>query len=289
MQKPLLDEQAAEHAAAIERANALAGELATVIATRDVQQETIKSLNADSTLRNDSVTALQAIADDLSRQVQSLLRQLAIRDDPLLANVAIDANSVTEGDVITDHLLEFKSLRGLQEQNVKLLKLTRALMAKLEQREIRRATAEEDDFNTADSLDQAAETIEKLHKQLLDANKKINEATRERDFFSKLLARGEGLKWSAAATNEDTAAPHQQTIDALRVEIEGVRVKADEEMQGVREELKIKLREVGEAEIAKARAEAKASMLEGEWAVGVGRVKVGLSDVTTDGQNNREA
>jgi nucleoprotein TPR len=248
---------------AIERANALAGELAMVIAVRDAKDEQVKSLAADAKLRDDEVSSLQSAADDLSRQVQGLLRQLAIRDDPLLANVPID-RPAPEGDVITDHLLEFKSLRGLQEQNVKLLKLTRALMAKLEQREVRRATAEESDIDTADSLDQAAETIDKLHKQLLDANKKINEATRERDFFSKLLARGEGLKWSAAATSEDAAAPHQQTIEALRVEIEGVRVKAEEELLGVRDELKSKLREVGEAEIGKARAEAKVSMLEGE-------------------------
>ena len=139
MKKPLLDEQAAEHAAAIDRANALASELSLVITARDVHEETVKSLRADASARSEESSALQAIADDLSRQVQNLTRQLAIRDDPTLANTLLDPSSGADatGDIITDHLLEFKSLRGLQEQNVKLLKLTRALMAKLEQRKRR--------------------------------------------------------------------------------------------------------------------------------------------------------
>jgi nucleoprotein TPR len=142
-------------------------------------------------------------------------------------------------------------------------------MARLDQREIRRATADNDDINTGETLDQATETIEKLHKQLLEANKKINESTRERDFFSKLLARGEGLKWSAGASGngpmDDGPGPHQETIEMLRSEIEGVRVKAEEELRGVKVSLREKEAAIGEAEIAKARAEAKASMLEGTF------------------------
>lgn len=258
-----------------------------MMTARDVHEETIKSLKADTTLHDEEMASLRAVSDDLSRQVQNLLRQLAIRDDPSLLNVSIDIAKVQDtGDVITDHLLEFKSLRGLQEQNHRLLKLTRGLMSKLEQREIRRATAEEEDVDTVESLDQAAETIEKLHAQLLEANKKINEATRERDMFGKLLARGEGLKWSSGAAllggigqgqghgqdkdrdlnGGDALAPYQDTIDALREEIEGLRSKADEEVRVVREELRTKVQSVGEAEVARARAEATASMLQGELA-----------------------
>lgn len=268
VQKPLLDEQAAEHAAAIDRANALAAELATVMTTRDGYEETVRSLRAATAHHAEEVSGLQSTADDLSRQVQNLLRQLAIRDDPSLANLPLNAPAPGEGDIITDNFLEFRSLRGLQENNQKLLKLTRALMAKLDQREIRRATAEEDDINTGETLDQATETIQRLHKQLLEANRKINESVRERDFFSKLLARGEGLKWSSngasagAETVED--GPHTQTIEMLRTEIEGVRGKAEEELRTVKVELRNQEEKVGQAEVARARAEVKVSMLEGE-------------------------
>lgn len=272
-----MDEQAAEHAAAIDRANSLAAELSSVQIARDALQEVVKSLKAATTHHNEEVSSLQSTCDDLSRQVQNLIRQLAIRDDPSLANVDVNGDTVKEtGDLITDRLLEFRSLRGLQENNQKLLKLTRALMEKLDAREIRRATADDDDVNTGATLDQATETIEKLHKQLLEANKKINEATRERDFFSKLLARGEGLKWGNGSGSigangngpmDDGPAPPQETIEMLRVEIEGVRVKAEEEVRELKNELRSKEGAVGDAEVAKARAEAKASMLEGEFLI----------------------
>jgi nucleoprotein TPR len=250
---------------------------------RDAHEETVKSLRAEAAHHTDEVASLQSITSDLSRQVQNLTRQLAIRDDPSLANIPLDDPNGAEAtdDIITERFTEFKSLRNLQEQNVKLLKLTRGLMAKLEQREVRRATAEDEEVDTVQSLEEAAETIEKLHAQLLEAQKKINEATRERDMFSKLLARGEGLKWTSGAVRlEDDVVPgasgssgqvqaqavqaNQEVIDALRAEIAGIRTKAEEEVKGVRDELKEKLKAVGEAEIGRAKAEARAGMLQGQ-------------------------
>ncbi|WVF69077.1 hypothetical protein IAT40_003851 [Kwoniella sp. CBS 6097] len=264
--KPLLEEQAAEHGRAIERANALAAELAIVIAARDAQENKVKSLTAASVHHTEEVTSLQTSVDDLSRQVQNLVRQIAIRDDPSLAGVAMDAiANVQEGDIITDHLLEFRSIRSLQEQNQKLLKLTRNLMSKLDQREINRASAAQDDEDTGATLDQATETITKLHTQLLDAQKKINEATRERDFFSKLLAKGEGLKWSQQASSgpfEDADAPHQQTIVTLQAELDVVKNKAEAEVAEAKEQIRAKAEQIGVAEVERAKAEAKVGLLE---------------------------
>ncbi|WWC63005.1 uncharacterized protein I303_105603 [Kwoniella dejecticola CBS 10117] len=263
--KPLLDEQAAEHGRAIERANALAAELAAVIASRDAHDNQVKSLNAAATHHREEVTSLQTTVDDLSRQVQSLIRQIAVRDDPSLASVSMDGNSTVDGDIITDHLLEFRSIRSLQQQNQKLLKLTRSLMAKLDQREITRASAAQDDVDTGASLDAATETITKLHSQLLDAQKKINEATRERDLFSKLLAKGEGLRWNSSTSgpfDDGTDAPHQQNITALQTELDLVKNKADVEVKEAKEEIKVKTEQIGAAEVEKARAEAKVGLLE---------------------------
>lgn len=296
-QKPLLNEQAQEHAAAIDRANKLSAEIALVIAARDAYADTIRSLRAEATHNSEEVTSLQSITNDLSRQVQNLLRQLAIRDDPSLANTPLDAPNGVDAteDVITERFTEFKSLRNLQEQNVKLLKLTRVLIGRLEQRDIKRTMAEDDEVDTVHSLEEAAETIEKLHMQLMDAQKRIHETTRERDMFSKLLARGEGLKYTSGASRlEDEILPgsgsgsgngsaatiagaagssavqaqvvqaNQEMIEALRAEIAGIRSKAEEEVKGVRDELKEKMKAVGEAEVGRAKAEARAGMLQGE-------------------------
>ena len=264
-----MDEQAAEHGAAIERANILASELSTVMTARDRHEAEAKSLKADANLRSDEIRALRSTADDLSRQVQALLRQIAIHNDPSLVNEIIDGDKkVAEGDIITDHLVEFKSIRSLQEQNEKLLRLTRGLMAKLDAQEIGRATSNEDDINTGATLDQATDTITKLHAQLIDAQKKINEVTRERDSFSKLLARGEGLKrpvngQSGNGPLDDGPGPQQQMVVAMQEEMEMIRVKAEQDVQEAKKEARVKADAAGQAEVGKARAEAQITLLYG--------------------------
>ena len=265
-QKPLLEEQAIEHAKAIDRANLLAAELSSVMSARDSHEARAKSLEATASLQTEEITSLQTTAADLSRQVQGLLRQIAVRDDPTLANVAMDGNGSTSGEVITDRLLEFKSIRSLQEQNQKLLRLTRGLMAKLDAREIKKASADGDDIDTGATLDEATETINKLHTQLLASQKKINEIARERDFFSKLLAKGEGLGWTEDGLNGSLGAgdsTHQRTISTLQAELEVVRTKAEADIASSREQARIKAEEAGVLETSKARAEAKITLLEG--------------------------
>ena len=267
LQRPLLDEQAVEHTRAMERANALAAELADVMMSRERHEAQAKFLAAAAALHTDEVSSLRITTDDLSRQVQGLLRQLAIRDDPSLADVAIDGSVSANGDIIADRLLEFKSIRSLQEQNQRLLKLTRSLMAKLDAREIYRATSDADDTDTGATLDQATETITKLHAQLLEAQKKMNQATRERDFFSKLLAKGEGLNWSGKISLgplEGGSDPHQQTITTLQAEMDLVRTKAETDIAEAKEEARLKAEQVGVAEVDKARAEARITLLEGD-------------------------
>jgi nucleoprotein TPR len=188
-----------------------------------------------------------------------------------LANSPVDAPAPAQGDLITDHLLEFRSIRGLQEQNQKLLKMTRGLMAKLDAQEINRATSDSDDLDTAATLEQATQIINRLHAQLLEAQKKINEATKERDFFSKLLAKGEGLRWSPSSgangsgSNGDGDAPHQQTIVSLQAEMDSIRSKAEKEINEIRDQLRTRSEAAGVAEVEKAKAEAKATLLEGEY------------------------
>ncbi|KAL7420443.1 Protein mlp1 [Cryptotrichosporon argae] len=264
--KPLLDEQAAEHAQAIERANTLAAELGTAISSRDALQSKVRSLEASSAHHADEVASLQAAADDLSRQVQSLLRQLAIKDDPSLASAAINGTAAVSdsGDIITDRLLEFASIRSLQEQNQRLLKLTRGLVAKLDAREVRRATAESDDVDVGAALDEATEAVTKLHAQLLDAQTKINEVTRERDFFSKLLAKGDGLRWGQPTTNGplDGDEPGAQAVEALQLELDAVRTKAEADVVEAKKVARERSEAAGVAEVERAKVEARVTMLE---------------------------
>ena len=239
------------------------------MSTRDARDVEVRSLNATAALQKDEVAALQSTTEDLSRQVQSLLRQIALKDDPSLSSLAMEGTATVDdsGDLITDHFVEFRSIRSLQSQNQKLLRLTRGLIAKLDAQEIDRAGADVDDLNTGATLDQATETIQKLHAQLLEAQKKINEATRERDFFSKLLARGDGLKWSVSGNPlENGTAPHEQALTSLQAEIDTIRLRAEKEVGDVKEELRKQSDAAGQAEVGRARAEAQVTLLQGQFA-----------------------
>ncbi|WOO78025.1 Nucleoprotein TPR [Vanrija pseudolonga] len=266
--KPLFEQQAQEHGAAIERANALATELASAISARDNFESRAKALDAASTHHAEEVQSLETTAKDLSRQVQGLLREISIRDDPSLANVAFNEKAkVIEGDIVTDRLLEFTSLPTLQQQNQRLLKLTRALAAKLDAREINRATNHASDVDTGAALDQATETITRLHTQVLESQKKINEISRERDLFSKLLARGEGLRWSANGTSsngplETSDSSNEQALATLQAQLSSVRDKADADVAEAKELARQKSEAAGVAEVERVKAEARATMIE---------------------------
>jgi len=236
--------------------------------SRDRYENEAKSKKAEAELRTNELAAVQSTADDLSRQVQGLVRQIEIQNDPALANLPLDGDAeASTGDIITDHLVEFRSIRSLQEQNVKLLKLTRGLMAKLDSQEISRATADDSDIQVGLTLDQASETIEKLHTQLLDAQRKISEVIRERDTLSKLLVRGEGLRGPTQVAGNgpgDNGSDAQESlVQRLQDEMAEERRKADEEVEKVRKELVNKKEDVGTAEVGRAQAEAKATLLKG--------------------------
>lgn len=190
-----------------------------------------------------------------------------------------DAEVGPTGDIITDHLVEFRSIHSLQEQNQRLLKITRSLMKKLDEREIARAEGEEEDEVTGRTLDEATEMIKKLHKDVLDAQKRVGDVTRERDLFSKLLARGEGLRWSVSASSghpgthgaqhghgpldEDTDTPSNQQLATLQAELDVFKEKAHGDLEEARKEIRKKMEEAAKADVERARADAKVGLLEG--------------------------
>ena len=240
--------------------------MAIAISARDRSQAEAKAAKAEAERNVAAGEELQSTANDLGRQVQVLLRQIAVMNDPSLANTPIDGDATVSDDIVSDHLVEFRSIRSLQEQNVKLLRLSRGLIDKLDKQEIWKATNDVNDEQVGITLDQAEATITKLHSQLLEAQKKISEVVRERDTFSKLLARGEGLRAPQSGPNgfsEDHNGA--DVVDRLREEYEAARIKVEVEVEETRRTLRSKEGEVGQAEIARAKAEAQVTLLQGVY------------------------
>ncbi|TFK40767.1 hypothetical protein BDQ12DRAFT_679995 [Crucibulum laeve] len=195
---PILSQQRLEYDRLQSEASQLASQLAQALADRDAQanlaHESRQKL-AKSTSENN---LLQKQLEDLGRQVQALLRDIARRDDPTipsdedLENVPVAPAEDTES-LITNNLVLFKSIGGLQEQNQKLLKIVRELGRKMESEE--RDYKEAMEREQGEAVREAHEAIQELAAQL-ERQKKSSEGViqayvKERDALRGMLARAE--------------------------------------------------------------------------------------------------
>jgi nucleoprotein TPR len=238
-------------------ASQLASQLADALSDRDASSShaTDVSQRLSKTIReNDS---LQKQLNDLGRQVQTLLKEISRRQDPTIPSdeelEAEEANTSPADnidEVITNHLVLFRSLPALQAQNQKLLGVVREMGAKMEaeEREYREALEKEQ----GEAVREAHEAITALQEQL-DAQRqshdvKMRAFVKERDSLKVLLARAErnnNTSISAAkdpyggqpnanggATDSELVqelAEIQQQFDAYRAEtgVDSVRLRED--------------------------------------------------------------
>jgi nucleoprotein TPR len=151
---------------------------------------------------------LESQLNDLGLQVQTLTKELARIQDPSIPSdeeLEVDPSTspaTNMEEVITNNLVRFRSIQGLQEQNQRLLKIVRDLGAKME--------AEERDYRETLQQEQAEAVLE-AHQALqrmqedLENQKKSHEVTiqayqKERDALKAMLARAEARAPGFAST-----------------------------------------------------------------------------------------
>lgn len=110
---------------------------------------------------------------DLGRQVQSLLREVETQRDPsfLDGELAVpnpeDEYDRTETDlVITKQLIVFRSVRELQEQNQRLVRLTRELSKRMETEEAESKRLKEESETGSMAVEEARKAIEMLREEV---------------------------------------------------------------------------------------------------------------------------
>ncbi|KAG6833443.1 hypothetical protein H0H87_006809 [Tephrocybe sp. NHM501043] len=193
---PILSQQRAEYERLQSEATQLASQLSQALSDRD-NQGNLAVENAQklqkSTRENE---LLQKQLNDLGRQVQGLLREVSRRDDPTIpSDEDLDAMNIAPAEdteaVITNHLVLFRSVQGMQEQNQKLLKIVREMGRKMEteERDYRDAMEREQ----AEAIKEAHAAIEDMASQL-ELQKKSSENiikayVKERDALRDMLAR----------------------------------------------------------------------------------------------------
>jgi nucleoprotein TPR len=177
-----------------------------------------------------------------------LLKEIARRQDPTIPSddelEADESTSPAENidEVITNHLVLFRSIPALQAQNQKILGIVREMGAKMEaeEREYREALEKEQ----GEAVREAHEAITALQEQL-DAQRRTHDVKmqafiKERDSHKVLLARAERgsagkdarSQANGAATESDIAkelAEIQQQFDTYRAEtgVDSVRLRED--------------------------------------------------------------
>lgn len=284
-QAPILSQQRIEYERLQSEAAQLASQLSQALQERDGSAKYAEEISQKLQKSARENEVLQKQLNDNGRQIQHLLKEIGRRDDPTipsdedLEQMPPPAEDIES--VITNNLVLFRSTRDLQEQNQKLLKITRELGAKME--------AEEQDYRAAmereqgEAVKEAHEAIKTLAMQLETQHKssdiKIQAYMKERDALKSMLARAER---SSAATGavaglvptingfHEGSGPESQTDMAqefaeMQNQFESYKSEMGVDSGRLREEVVASQREAGQLNAALAKANAKIEYLTGEF------------------------
>ena len=245
---PILAQQRVEYERLQSESAQLASQLADALAERDSSVSTATDVSQRLTKTNRENQLLQKQLNDLGRQVQTLLKEIARRQDPTIpSDEELEADESTVpaeniDEVITNNLVLFRSVPALQAQNQKLLGIVREMGAKMEaeEREYREALEKEQGEAVREAHEAITALQEQLETQRHTHGVKIQAFTKERDSLKALLARAErnnvgkdsygqtnGPASQSDITNE--LAEIQQQFDDYRAEtsVDSVRLRED--------------------------------------------------------------
>ena len=240
----------------------------------NIAQENTQKLN--QSLRENEL--LQKQLEDLGRQVQSLLREVARRDDPtLLATADEDVRHMVAEDtdsLITNNLVLFKSISGLQEQNQKLLRIVRELSSKMEseEKDYKEAMEREQSEAIREAHEAMQELAAQLERQKKNSDNIIQTYVKERDALKAMLARAEKTAGSkstgvnstaAAAAGVEGPSDLAQELAEVQSQFDAYRTEMGVDSVRLREDLSATQRESAHLGAALAKANAKVEYLTG--------------------------
>ncbi|XP_010472779.1 PREDICTED: nuclear-pore anchor [Camelina sativa] len=144
-----IQEERGEYERMVEAYSLVNQKLQDSVSEQSKMEKFILELKADLRRRERENKLFQKDISDLQKQVTILLKECrdvqlrcgAARDDdddedyPLLSDVEMDRESEAD-KIISEHLLKFRDINGLVEQNVKLRSLARSLSEEIESREM---------------------------------------------------------------------------------------------------------------------------------------------------------
>lgn len=254
--------------------------MSAVITERDAQANVVRETTQKFTKVTTENKLLQQQLDDLGRQVQYLLRDIARRDDPTIpADEDLDqviGETGNVGEVITNSLLLFKNIGELQGQNQRLMSVVRNLSSQLENEELEyKANMEREQV---EAIREAHEAIQELASSL-EREKKHHEKVehaymKEREALKAMVARAEKtgvvmtpLEAAPRLTANGVVGDEDELVKELtevQNQFEAYRTEIGLDTLNLRENLVQAQREATTATATLAKAEAKIQYMTGE-------------------------
>ena len=218
---------------------------------------------------------MQRQLTDLGRQVQGLLREIALRDDPSLESVEFDEVPASTGEetdsdkVITENLVLFKNLPHLQQQNQRLLRTARGLAAQWEERQAS-LEAQLSKEETA-ALAEASEAVRDMEEELQRQKLLVATHQKERDMYRNMLARqgrdvGGGPSQIGLPSSSDgsrSTTDYRQMLEEQQTLFETFKLEMGVDTAKLKEDLVAAQREVGQQGASLAKANAQIEFLQG--------------------------
>uniref|UniRef100_A0A8B9HVZ0 Nucleoprotein TPR n=1 Tax=Astyanax mexicanus TaxID=7994 RepID=A0A8B9HVZ0_ASTMX len=163
-----------------------------------LQRETDEANKRASVLERDNRRFETQLAD-MAQQVRVLLLELeeargnhVLRDEDYLSSADVSSTS----EVISQHLVTFRSVEELQSQNQRLLVALRELSEAQEKEEMERSELQK-------SLEKAQAELEQLREQRTHQMQLAESIVRQRDMYRVLLAQATGVSFPQQGTTPE--------------------------------------------------------------------------------------
>lgn len=190
-----------------------------------------------------SIHVLTRQRTDLARQVQFLLMNVTVEVDsrgPLSSEEASfikriinndDPNSESDSQkVISERLVEFNNIAGLQERNMELLKTVRNLAEKLESEE--KDSSKKIQTFENDTIKEAKEAIVSLQNYNANLESKVEILTKECDAFKAICSRNRSdqneLSASDSTQSKQTDSTADEKIKTLEARLTSLTVESSQ-------------------------------------------------------------
>ncbi|CAA7262954.1 unnamed protein product [Cyclocybe aegerita] len=267
---PILSQQRVEYERLQLEASQLGSQLSQALSERDAQASLAQEQTQKLQKSMQENTVLQRNLDDLGRQIQVLLRDIARRDDPSIPpDEEIDPIASVEVDtqtLISNHLVLFKSIGTMQVQNQRLLRIIREFGDKMEQEE--REYRETMEREQAEAVREAHEAMQDLAAQLERQKKSsdgiIQAYVKERDALKGLLAKAQAGSTVMIVNGETTSAPPSdlaQELAEVQSQFDAYKLEMGVDSSRLRDELIAAQREVNTMSASLAKSNAKIEFL----------------------------